>query len=204
MISLPVAASLPSCWSTVCCMPHVRCRPKFRAQHITGDAQSCSAFNEGSLIAGGWSSGTRCTACNKRIIVCRWVDFRNEVLQQEGGRDILFSGRPDNHGIEWISKRITTILQVRCILHQSALVLIVWATQLGAACVTKPCFHMAHDHIVNEIAPTLALKTYHTWHVVKGYNGPFTPCNNRGCVLYACGVFLQQVMGASNGSACMA
>jgi hypothetical protein len=47
-------------------------------------------------------------------MACRWVDFRNEVLQQEGGRDILFSGRPDNHGIDWISKRITTMVQVRC------------------------------------------------------------------------------------------
>ncbi|KAK9901312.1 hypothetical protein WJX75_005857 [Coccomyxa subellipsoidea] len=45
------------------------------------------------------------------LVVQRWVDFRNEVLQQEGGRDILFSGRPDNHGIDWISKRITTMVQ---------------------------------------------------------------------------------------------
>ncbi|CAL8471107.1 g10649 [Coccomyxa elongata] len=45
------------------------------------------------------------------MVVQRWVEFRNEVLQQEGGRDILFSGRPDNHGIDWISERITTILQ---------------------------------------------------------------------------------------------
>ncbi|BDA45295.1 hypothetical protein COCOBI_07-0820 [Coccomyxa sp. Obi] len=45
------------------------------------------------------------------LVVQRWVEFRTEVLQQEGGRDILFSGRPDNHGIEWISERITTIVQ---------------------------------------------------------------------------------------------
>ncbi len=47
------------------------------------------------------------------LVACRWVDFRNEVLQHEGGRDILFSGRPDNHGIGWISNRITAMVQVR-------------------------------------------------------------------------------------------
>ncbi len=41
------------------------------------------------------------------------MDFGSEVLQHEGGRDILFSGRPDNHGIGWISNRITAMVQVR-------------------------------------------------------------------------------------------
>ena len=46
------------------------------------------------------------------ILACRWVEFRNEVLQHERGRDILFSGRPDNNGIGWINERITAVVQV--------------------------------------------------------------------------------------------
>jgi hypothetical protein len=42
----------------------------------------------------------------------RWVKIRDEVLKQEGGREILFSGRPDNQGVPWISDNIKRIVQV--------------------------------------------------------------------------------------------
>ena len=46
-------------------------------------------------------------------LACRWIVIRDEVLKQEDGREMLFSGRPDNHGVEWISDNIRAVLQVR-------------------------------------------------------------------------------------------
>ena len=42
----------------------------------------------------------------------RWVEFRNQVLQQPNGQAILVSGRPDNHDVTWISKQIEQLIQV--------------------------------------------------------------------------------------------
>ena len=44
---------------------------------------------------------------------CRWVLFRNEVLKHPGGKDVLVSGRPDNHDIVWINQQIQDLLSVR-------------------------------------------------------------------------------------------
>ena len=43
---------------------------------------------------------------------CRWVKFRDEVLKQPNGRDILVSGRPKNQGVEWITERISALIRV--------------------------------------------------------------------------------------------
>ena len=44
--------------------------------------------------------------------VCRWVDFREEVLKLENGREVLFSGRVDNNGVPWITDSIKSVVEV--------------------------------------------------------------------------------------------
>ena len=44
---------------------------------------------------------------------CRWVEFRNQVLQQPNGQAVLVSGRPDNYDIAWISDQIEQLISVR-------------------------------------------------------------------------------------------
>ena len=40
------------------------------------------------------------------------MQFRDEVLKSPGGREVLFSGRPDNTEVPWINDRILSICQV--------------------------------------------------------------------------------------------
>lgn len=44
-------------------------------------------------------------------IVARWAEFRQEVLKHPRGKEVLVSGRPDNHDIPWISQQIQDLLQ---------------------------------------------------------------------------------------------
>ncbi len=44
--------------------------------------------------------------------ICRWVDFREEVLKLENGREVLFSGRVDNSGVPWITDSIKSVVEV--------------------------------------------------------------------------------------------
>lgn len=43
--------------------------------------------------------------------MCRWAEFRQEVLKHPRGKEVLVSGRPDNHDIPWISQQIQDLLQ---------------------------------------------------------------------------------------------
>ena len=38
--------------------------------------------------------------------------FRQEVLKKPGGKEILVSGRPDNHDVNWINDQIQDLLAV--------------------------------------------------------------------------------------------
>ena len=42
----------------------------------------------------------------------RWVQFRNEVLKQPNGKDILVKGRPQNVAVEWINDQIRELIRV--------------------------------------------------------------------------------------------
>ena len=45
-------------------------------------------------------------------VPCRWVEFREEVLKPENGREVLFSGRVDNANVPWITDRIRRVIEV--------------------------------------------------------------------------------------------
>ena len=40
------------------------------------------------------------------------MKFRNEVLKQPGGKDILVQGRPKNKGVNWINDQIRDLIKV--------------------------------------------------------------------------------------------
>ncbi|KAK9830764.1 hypothetical protein WJX74_006040 [Apatococcus lobatus] len=44
-------------------------------------------------------------------IVERWKAFREEILQQPNGHEVLVKGRPDNQGVDWISDQIRDLLK---------------------------------------------------------------------------------------------
>lgn len=46
-----------------------------------------------------------------QIIAWRWVKFRDEVLKQPGGRDVLIQGRPKNIGVGWINDQIRDLIK---------------------------------------------------------------------------------------------
>ena len=48
---------------------------------------------------------------------CRWVEFREEVLKLENGREVLFSGRVSNADVPWITDRIKSIVEVCHSIH---------------------------------------------------------------------------------------
>jgi hypothetical protein len=45
-------------------------------------------------------------------VPCRWVEFREEVLKLENGREVLFSGRVDNASVPWITDSIQRVIVV--------------------------------------------------------------------------------------------
>ena len=45
-------------------------------------------------------------------VPCRWVEFREEVLKLENGREVLFSGRVDNANVPWITDSIQRVIEV--------------------------------------------------------------------------------------------
>ena len=45
-------------------------------------------------------------------LICRWVKFRNEVLKQPGGKEILVEGRPKNAKVNWINDQIRDLIKV--------------------------------------------------------------------------------------------
>ena len=54
---------------------------------------------------------------SKRCLGCRWVEFREEVLKLENGREVLFSGRVSNADVPWITDRIKSIVEVCHSIH---------------------------------------------------------------------------------------
>lgn len=68
-------------------------------------------------------------------LVRRWNEFRQEVLQKPGGKEILVSGRPDNYDVNWINDQIQDLLAVS--LHSASSA----CNDLGAP-GAHACLHM--------------------------------------------------------------
>ena len=52
---------------------------------------------------------------------CSWKAFREEILRQPNGHEVLVKGRPDNQGVGWISDQIKDLLKVTSCLFSDTL-----------------------------------------------------------------------------------
>lgn len=60
-----------------------------------------------------WQTALRVDSWRKVCLgMPRWVEFREEVLKLENGREVLFSGRVNNADVPWVTDRIRSVVEV--------------------------------------------------------------------------------------------